>query len=323
VSRLVVDVPELLSRLGIEAKRKGREWWACCPFHEERTPSWQIRDCPEDPERHACWRCLGACHDGGGAAELVRRRLDLPTTRDAIAWMRRGGAARRPEPAIGAPELVPPRARPSRLGGFALPPGVAFAPLDRWPRAAREYAEGRGLEAWQVERWGVGYAVDGRLAGRIVFPWRDDRGVVRGYTARAFLPGIRKHDEPREEDGAAVGHVLGEELWPRGGRRVVVVVEGMWDGLAVERATGACFGAARGSHLSPAHAAKLSTFDEVVACAEPDEAGRRYGDALRAALGRWTRFRLVPFPAGYDPAKFERREGPAALAALLRLRVAA
>jgi hypothetical protein len=319
VSRLEVDVPELLARLGIEATRKGREWWCCCPFHEERTASFQIRDCPEDPDKHAMWRCLGACHDGGGAAELVRRRLDLGTIREAIAWMRAGGAARVREPALGAPELVAPARPPARRGSFALPPGVQFRPLEDWPRAAREYAEQRGLQAWQVERWGVGVAVDGRLAGRIVFPWRDDRGIVRGYTARAFLGGIRPHDEPDEKDGAARGFVLGEGRWPAGGRSVVVAVEGMWDGLAVERACGVCFGAARGSHLSPAHASKFATFQEVVACADPDKAGKSYAEALRAALGRWTRFRVVEVPPGFDPAKLERRRGPAALAELLRL----
>jgi DNA primase len=80
-----------------------------------------------------------------------------------------------------------------------------------------------------------------------------------------------------------------------------------------------CFGAARGSHLSPAHASKFATFQEVVACADPDKAGKSYAEALRAALGRWTRFRVVEVPPGFDPAKLERRRGPAALAELLRL----
>ncbi len=313
-----LDVPLLLQRLGLKAERRGREWWCPCPLHEERTPSFMVRDSPEDPDRHGLWRCLGACHDGGGSAELVRRVLGLGTVREAFAWMRSGAVLEERAAAIEAPVFEEPPQRKVRRS-FALPAGVVFAPLEQWPRAAREYAEGRGLAAWQVERWGVGVAVDGRLAGRVVFPWRDDRGLVRGYTARAFLPALRKHDEPGERDGAARGFVLGEQHWPSSGRSVVVVVEGMFDALAVERATGACVGAARGSNLTPQHASKLATFAEVVAATDPDGAGASFAEALRSSLGRWTRFRVAELPPGYDPAKLERTRGAQALADLLGL----
>lgn len=314
-ARRLVDVEALLERLGIVAVRKGKELWAPCPFHDERTASWQIRDTPDDPERHGLWRCLGACHDGGTAAELARRVLGFDTAREARTWLG-SGAVRELPPPIGAVEFIPPKPPANRLAG--LPAGVLFAPLSTWPRAPREYAEGRGLTEAQAARWRVGYAIDGRLAGRIVFPWRDELGRIRGWTARAYLPSLRKHDEPADEDGAAKGWVLGAELWPAvEARRTVVVVEGAWDGLAVERATGLPWGAARGSNLLPQHAARLSTFEEVLIAGDPDAAGQRFAEALRAALGRWARLRFAEIPPGWDPAKLERRRGPEALAAAL------
>lgn len=318
----LVDVEALLARLGISATRKGKELWACCPFHDEDTPSFQIRDTPEDPERHGLWRCLGACHDGGTAAELARRVLGFEGEREARSWLA-SGAVRELPPPIGAVEFVAPRQTGPRRE-IDLPAGVRVAPLDDWPRAAREYAEGRGMTEAQRARYGVGYAVDGRLAGRIVFPWREPDGRVRGWTARAFLPSLRKHDEPAAEDGAPLGWVLGSEGWPPvGERRAVVVVEGAWDGLAVERATGLPWGAARGSNLLPAHAARLATFPEVVVAGDPDAAGRRFAEALRAALGRWSKLRFGEIPPGWDPAKLEARRGRAALAAALGVPAAA
>jgi DNA primase len=318
---LVVDVPALLARLGIEAKKRGREWWACCPFHPERTPSWQIRDDDEDPERHGRWRCLGKCHVGGGAVGLVMRVLELQRAREALDWLRSGGAVDRPsagqEAAAGGGLVMGPAKRPK--SGFVLPGGVRFVPFDEWPETARGYAESRGLNAEQVDRWGLGYAVDGRLRGRIVMPWRDGRGRLGGYTGRAYLPGDpRKYLEPTAEEGAGVGWVYGEELWPPPAERdELVVIEGGFDGYAIERATSLPWGAARGSHLTPGHVARISTFRRIVIATDPDGAGEKFAKSIADALARshdGMMFRVSYPRDSDDAAKVERRDGPEALA---------
>lgn len=305
----LVDVPSLLDRLGITAKRKGREWWACCPLHEERTPSWQMRDDDQDPDRHGRWRCLGACHTGGGPIGLVMHVLSLEA-REAWEWIKTGSVIERIALAIsfddGAPDL-------SRfVFGFRLPLGVEFAPFFDWPKPAANYLESRGVTAEQVDRWGIGYAMGGKLAQRIVFPWRDGiDGKLLGYTARAYVPGNKRYLEPGEKEGAARGAVYGEEHWPPPrARDVVVVTEGSIDGLAIERATGLAFGAACGSQLLPAHAAKLSTFPTVLVASDPDEAGRKFQASIAGMLARWSRVVPVDLPTGdkpgrYDPARIE------------------
>jgi DNA primase len=327
---LVVDVPHLLDRLGIPAERRGREWWARCPLpeHDDRTPSWQMHDDPEEPDKHGRWRCLGRCHTGGGPATLVARVLGLvhpetgePRTRAAWRWIADGSAVEE-APVLDVALAAAPR-RPAGIGrGFRLPPGVAVEPLDLWPAAARAYAEQRGITAEQVDRWGLGYAVDGRMSGRIVLPWRDARGRLLGYTARTFVHAVKKYLEPREDEGADRNAVYGEEHWPPPGdaRGTLVVVEGGIDGYAVERATGLPFGAVCGSQLLPGHVARISTFQEVIVASDPDGAGSRFADALWAALARWTRVRRAAIPAGSDPAKLERVAGPAALADALGCR---
>lgn len=43
----------------VSLEKKGQKYWACCPFHAERTPSFAV------DEIRGSWYCFGACHEGG------------------------------------------------------------------------------------------------------------------------------------------------------------------------------------------------------------------------------------------------------------------
>lgn len=319
----LVNVPSLLERLGIKVKRRGREWWACCPLHEERTPSWQMRDDDQDPDRHGRWRCLGACHTGGGPIGLVMRVLGLDA-KAAWEWIKSGSTIDRIPLAIEFGGEAPDLSR--FIFGFNLPLGVEFASFFEWPRPAATYVQSRGVTAEQVDRWGLGFSTGGKLAHRVVMPWRDGMtGKLLGYTARSYVQGAKRYLEPGEREGAARGAVYGEEHWPPpGARDTVVVIEGGFDGFAVERATGFSFGAACGSQLLPAHAAKLSTFKTViVATGTFDEAARKFHDTIVGTLVRHVRVVSVDLPVGpkpgrYDPARIEVELGPQVLGDAIR-----
>ncbi|MDE3075333.1 MAG: DNA primase, partial [Chloroflexota bacterium] len=68
-----VDLVQLVSSYGASLKKSGRNWWACCPFHAEKTPSFCIW--PEDDH----WKCFG-CGAGGDAFAFVMRieNVDFP-----------------------------------------------------------------------------------------------------------------------------------------------------------------------------------------------------------------------------------------------------
>ena len=311
MSRLArVDVPALLARLGISYEKRGHELWACCPFHAERTPSFCVRDQPGNEERHAHWRCYGSCEvRGGSAVGLVMRLLDLDRE-GAWEWI---GGDEAPPPPMEVEVEVRERGEP-----FRLPSGVILAPLPKWVTPARRYAESRGLTAEQVERWRLGYAVEGRLGGRIVLPVRGSSGRLLSYTGRTFVGGSKKWLEPKLEEGGDKGAIFGEERWPPVGKRArVVVVEAALDALAVERVVpGISVGAVYGSELLPGHVARLSSFTEVVVASDPDTAGRKLAEQVAGALGRWSIVRHVQLPEGYDANALE-RESPKALRAVL------
>jgi len=303
--RRPVDVAALLAFLGIKGRRRGSEWWACCPFHEEREPSWQIHDNADDLE-HGLWRCFG-CGAKGNAVGLVADKLGVGW-KEAQAILETHGLVGGPPPIPMRVEIVP---TPSRVGGCTLPAGCTFGPLGAWVTPARRYIVSRGITEQQVERWGIGYAVDGKLRGRLVFPVRDARHRVIGYTARTFIDDEKRYLEPSSADGYEPGAVFGEEWWPDpAARHTVIVTEGAINGLAVERAIDVCpafntpppFGSVRGSNLQPGHVARLSTFPHVLVASDPDKAGNKLFADLKAALGRWARVVRVPIPEGKDCA---------------------
>ena len=61
------DILSVLEKLGIELKQRGRHLWACCPLHQERTPSFCV-----DNEKQR-WRCFGACGEGGDVINFVMK----------------------------------------------------------------------------------------------------------------------------------------------------------------------------------------------------------------------------------------------------------
>ena len=59
---------EILRRDGLTLKKQGKDYFACCPFHQDKTPSLSV-----SPDKNL-WHCLGACQIGGSSIDYVMRR---------------------------------------------------------------------------------------------------------------------------------------------------------------------------------------------------------------------------------------------------------
>lgn len=300
-----VDLADALTRLGIVFRKSGAELVARCPFHAERTPSWSIR--ADGGERHGLWRCKGACSppdDRGSIVSLVARLLDLRTEEGAMdraaarLWLFGGeDVPKSPPPSAVALDVSE---EPSR--GFRLPAGVVFPPIGEWSSLPLGYLDGRGVSRAQVDRWGLGYAFSGALAGRVVLPARDRTGAIRSYSARTFVGDRLKWRSAGVRDNPDAAAIFGEQHWPVDSRGSVVVVEAALDGLAAEAATDGArsIAAIHGSEPTEGHLAKLATFREVLVAADPDKAGDKIHAVIRGVLSRWTRVRRIALPDGLD-----------------------
>lgn len=305
MSKLIVDPAQLLDRLGIKYETRGTTLWSSCPnpAHSDRTPSWRIIIEPDAP-KFGQHRCYG-CGWGGWPVHLVETVLGC-SRGDAVEWLRNI-------------ELDPPlpfevaveyqRTPPTR---FVLPSGVKTrVPLTQWPADALAYVHGRGIQDWQIERWAIAFA-PGRydehinpLAGRIVFPVYGYSGKLIGYTGRSYVNSKRRYKEPSKREGADLGAIFGEQHWPKPHlRKCVVVTEGAFDALAVERAFPYSLPIAGiyGSQLLPGHINRLSTFEAVLMATDPDKAGNAVASALEEQLRRWTYVVRVVLPDGEDAA---------------------
>jgi hypothetical protein len=315
-------VEVVLQRLGIEAKRIGSRWWGeRCPMpeHTNQNEAHRFKNMFVRADGHRAaglWHCY-SCQAGGKLVELVMKVRGCEF-REALDWLRDVEEAPAPSPVV--------RVRYEEIGvtrRFEMPGGVEFAPLAAWNSVPRAYVVGRGLTAQQVERWGVGYALMGKLDGRIVFPIVDAGGRLANYAARTFVGDevrVKAADERWEHPDTSA--MLGEVHWPKSAveraRATCVVFEGAFSGLAIERAlrgrAGLYLAGLQGSDVAnPRRALKLSAFGRVVSAADPDRAGDRVSDDLAAALRRvpFVRFR---YPGKVDAADTPEDELAAALA---------
>jgi DNA primase len=337
-----VDLVELVGRY-VALRPNGRNHKGLCPFHEERTPSFNV-----NAERQI-FHCFG-CGAGGNAFTFLMRQENLTFPEAARELAREVGIEiREDDPgAAGVAEKL--RAANEVAQAFYRDELASPRGAD-----ARAYLAKRGLDAASIERFGIGFAPDrwdalverlrklgvaadlaaragllaerargghyDRLRGRVTFPIRDARGRILGFGGRALAAG----QEPKYLNGpetplyrkreALFGLPAALEPIRRAGR--AVIVEGYFDVVALCRAGAGEALATCGTALTPEHARELRRRTaEVVLLFDADEAGQRAArGALEVLLPVGLRVRHAELPAGDDPDSLLLRDGPDALRA--------
>ena len=135
-------------------KQQGALWVACCPFHDEKTPSFKV-----DPRR-GTWRCYGACAEGGDVFDFVKR-FDHVEFREAqeILAARAGVELPRHDSARARAE----RTRADHLRGVLARAEAFFVRELRSPSGATAlaYLRDRGLTDATIDAFGLGWAPAG------------------------------------------------------------------------------------------------------------------------------------------------------------------
>jgi hypothetical protein len=294
----VIDVVRLLRALRIEAEPAGDSLWAKCPLpgHPDNDASWHIDFRGPKQGWHHCFGCKA----GGGPVDLVMDVVGI-TYGSARAWIESRGLDVDDPVAL---EVVLDK-QPDKYGLFRLPPEVRHigAPA-LWPTPFKRFAAKRGLTNEQIERWSVGYATEGSLAYRLVFPIHNDKGEMWSYSARSIVEARAKYLTATKDEHADHGAVFGALHWPPvGEREVLYVAEGVLNALAIERVVGTDprigVAALDGSQLLDGQALALGTFERVVLVSDPDLAGDGLAEAL-APLRRWRSLQRATIPKGQD-----------------------
>jgi DNA primase len=338
--RARADLVEIVGRY-VTLRRSGPRHWGLCPFHSEKTASFQVH------EDRQIFYCFG-CRAGGDVFEF-RRRVDSLDFPDAVRTLARelripipeadGGEAGRLSPLLTIHEAASHYFRAALRGAEG--------------KAARAYLESRGMPSELIERFGIGFAPalwDGLLAylrqhdhsiataeqagllvprqdgeghydrfrGRVMFPICEPSGGTIGFGGRALGDEPPKYMNSPESPIYRKGRVLfglpqALDAIRKSGR--AIVVEGYFDLLALHRAGLSEVVAPCGTALTEDHARRLRRYArEVILLFDGDEAGRRAAErALPTLLAEGLRVRGAFLPNDEDPDSLLARAGAPAL----------
>ena len=342
------DIVEVIGTR-VQLKKSGREWKACCPFHNEKTPSFWV-----SPDKQF-YHCFGCGKHGTVLGFLMDHdHLAFPEAVEELA-----GRLGLEVPREGGPEGGAPRADEPL---YELMARVARFYVDNLAREARarDYLAKRGLSAATLERFQIGYAPNSwnetlkrfgaddtqrrrlletgliierergqaqlserhydRFRDRIMFPIRDTRGRVIAFGGRIIDAGEPKYLNSPE----TVLFHKGRELYglyetrrARSNLKRLVVVEGYMDAVRLHQDGIDYAVATLGTATTAEHFRRIFRLvPEVVFAFDGDRAGRTAAwRALQLSLpeareGREIRFLFLP--EGHDPDTLVAAEGSAA-----------
>jgi DNA primase len=332
--------------------RNGRQWKGCCPFHNEKSPSFYVYD-----DHFHCFGC--GAH---GDAITFLMRAEGASFPEAVERLASEAGLEVPKP---TPQAAAREKRARDLYGVLSLAETAYRRRLFLPegRAALEYLRRRGLTDETIARFGLGWSGEGRGAlavelkpegiesgqlvaaglmklrdpddaasglsdmffGRVMFPIRDRRGRTISFGGRILGDGQPKYvNGPETELFSKRRGLYGLDLAREGAFRgaPVLVVEGYMDVIALHQAgfTGAV--APLGTALTAEQLELLWQISpEPVLCFDGDGAGARA--AARSAelalplLSPERSLKLATLSGGEDPDTLVRKGGAAAFQPVL------
>ncbi|MCL1799037.1 MAG: DNA primase [Eggerthellaceae bacterium] len=352
----VREANDLVSVIGdrVPLRQKGRDFWCCCPIHDEKTPS-----CKIDPAAQL-WHCFG-CGSGGDVVGFVMQADGLSFPEAVHKLAERVGISVRL--IGGAPG--PAKGYKARLGE-ACKETAAFYHLqlmrsrDPLAAAARDYLGKRGFGGEVSKRWQLGFAggsealvrhlqklgfrnqelVDANVAlvsrgrlkdrffNRVIFPICDIQGEVIAFGGRVLDAGTPKYLNSQETPLFHKSEVLfglDKAKSALASTGAAVVVEGYTDVIALHEAGITNVVATLGTALTSQHIRVLARHarKRIVYLFDGDAAGQRAADkalgfvdeSITPEKGRTISILAASLPEGTDPADFVEKDGADALRA--------
>lgn len=351
-----VPISRVIGRKVVWDLRKSNQargdWWAPCPFHQEKSASFHCDD------QKGYYYCFG-CQAKGDAIGFLRD-ADGMEFMDAVKLLAAEAGLQMPEPDPRAREKTDRRTRLLDVTEAAC----------RWFRLqlqtsaaseARDYLVGRGLDPAALEQFEIGFAPDSRTAltsalrekglddtfivesgmaarpdnggalydrfrGRIIFPIRDGQGRCIGFGGRAMDPNARAKylnspETPLFDKGRNLYNLGPARAAVAKGQRLIVA-EGYMDVIALSRAGFEGAVAPLGTAITEDQLRLMwRVSPEPVIALDGDAAGQRAAqrliDLALPMTGPGQALRFVVLPAGQDPDDLVKAAGPGAMAALL------
>lgn len=339
------DIYAVVSRY-LQLNFKGGRYWACCPFHEEKTASFSVA-----PDK-GLFYCFG-CHAGGNVFKFISMMENISYF-DAVKLQAERLGIEIPSRQKSPTEIRAEQERKSLLKLTALAQEFYHNCLTKTAQgeAGRKYLAARGITQGVIEKFALGFAPDAwdsltkalksrgfserqivsaglavenkkgsgvydRLRGRVIIPIADVFGRVVAFGGRIL--------NSEDENGAKYLNTPETEIFHKGRllfgldkanraistKNSAVVVEGYMDAISLASAGIENVVATLGTAFTAEHAKLLTQYAKrVIFCYDSDEAGQRATmRALPIINGVGAEVFVVVVPDGKDPDEFVRRHG--------------
>lgn len=347
------DIYAVVSRY-LQLNFKGGRYWACCPFHEEKTPSFSVA-----PDK-GLFYCFG-CHAGGNVFKFISM-IENISYFEAVKLQAERLGMEIPSRQKSPEELNAEREKKSLLQITSLAQEFYHKCLTETAQgeAGRKYLAARGITESVVNNFKLGYAPDAwdaltnalkshgfsekqivsaglalenkhgtgiydRLRGRVIIPIADVFGKVVAFGGRIL--------NPETENGAKYLNTPETKIFHKGRqlfglnkanraistKNSAVVVEGYMDAISLASAGIENVVASLGTAFTAEQAKLLTRYARrVIFCYDSDEAGQRATmRALPIINDVGAEVFVVVVPNAKDPDEFVRKYGKDAFLRLL------
>ena len=344
------DIVDVVSHY-VKLKRRGNNYWGCCPFHQEKTPSFSVA-----PEK-GFFYCFG-CHAGGGVFKFLSL-IENVSYADAIKLQ----AEKLGIPVPKRQQSAQEKAREQRLKDLLKVNEMARTffhnclTMTRLGEPGKTYFAGRGIKMETIEEFGLGYAPDAwdkltkaflargvpqdflledglamerregngiydRFRHRVMIPIADERGRVVGFGGRVLDDSKPKYLNTKETVLFNKRRLLfGLDRSHQAIRQAgyAIIVEGYMDAISVFDAGVQNVVASLGTSFTAEHCKKLLRYAKrFYFCYDSDDAGQNATiRALTVVRDSGAEVRVIVVPDGKDPDEFIRKHGADAFRALV------
>lgn len=328
-------------------RQRGAEFWGCCPFHQEKTPSFKVNPATQ------LWHCFG-CSSGGDVFTYVMRRENLEFP-DAVRYLAERAHIELHE-TTGGGQRTSKKGRLHEVCELTTKfyQTQLLRGKGKGPEEARAYLAKRGFNSDVCKAWDLGYApgrgslctyltqkgytaqelldanvavkrggtLTDRFYERIMFPITDEFGKAIAFGGRIIGTGEPKYLNSQE---TALFHksknlyALDKAKETMVATATAIVVEGYTDVIALHEAGLTNVVATLGTALTERHVKLLSRFAKrIVFLFDGDQAGQNAAErALQFLTSSQADFFCVLLPDNLDPADYVGKYGKEKLKALV------
>ena len=339
--RSTANIVEVISGY-VPLKKRGQNFWGCCPFHGEKTPSFAV-----NPAKNMFY-CFG-CHEGGDIFKFIMKIENCGFTEALKLLAGRYGIAV-PERQKTAVEIrrEKQRERIHETNATAAKFFQACLLKTDYGKNALAYLKGRGISQGIIASFSIGFALnhfsallstlarrgyqgqellaaglvaqgrEGQLydkfRNRVMIPIKDPKGKIVGFGGRVLDNSAPKYLNTQETEWFNKRRLLfAMDVAYKAIRssRQAIVVEGYMDAISLHAADISNVVASMGTAFAAEQAKLLKRIaDEIVFCYDSDSAGRKASvRAVSIARTEGLKVRIAGVPEGKDPDEYVRRYG--------------